>query len=550
MESNVAQSIRVHRRRPKQPPKSPPKPLSIAYENDNSRKRKIVSEVGIRGADDDSCVSIDVRASNPPQNVRIDMSANREIAHFHEFERNDDTWTLEKRLPADRNPARAYIASLAMGSRRTMKQALRVIAHLLSNGRAGPPDIDWSQIRFQHTSAVRSALAERYKPPTSNKILSALRGVLKAAWRLSLLDAESYHRAIDLPAVKGSSLPRGRALDAGEIGSLFGACCDRTNAGTRDAAILGVLFGCGLRRSEVVALDVSAFDTSAGSLAVRKAKGNRERIAYPPNGALEAIRDWILLRGDADGPLFVPVNKGDRILIRRMTDQAVWNLIVKRAREACVSRFTPHDLRRSFVSTLLDAGVDISSVQALAGHASVSTTCRYDMRGEATKRRSDEATKRRRGAPRRSCLFHTYPGCRRRTVEHPTLRRRKKDETEEREMKKELKTGIPRARLRKLTSAVSRGARHLDSVVPGWAARIDLTRFRFRSLQNSIGGQLFPKTTTEEGDPGGLYRARRLWGWRLLDALRHGFCSSAAKEVPFMEQRWIEEVEARRGRKS
>jgi hypothetical protein len=130
------------------------------------------------------------------------------------------------------------------------------------------------------------------------------------------------------------------------------------------------------------------------------------------------------------------------------------------------------------------------------------------------------------------------------------LRRRKKDETEEGNVKKKFKRGIPRARLRKLTSAVSCGAKHLDSVVPGWAVRIDLTRFRFRSLQNSIGGQLFPKTTTDEGDPGGLYRARRLWGWRLFDALRHGFCSSAAKEIPFMEARWIEEVESRRNKQS
>jgi integrase len=90
------------------------------------------------------------------------------------------------------------------------------------------------------------------------------------------------------------------------------------------------------------------------------------------------------------GPLFCNINKGGRITIRRLTDHAVLHVFKKRAVQASVASFSPHDLRRSFISDLLDAGTDISTAQQLAGHANVQTTARYGRRGEATKRKAAE----------------------------------------------------------------------------------------------------------------------------------------------------------------
>jgi site-specific recombinase XerD len=291
--------------------------------------------------------------------------------------------------PLSQNPAAVYLASLESATgRRTMRQALNVIARLLSGGKADCLAISWKNVRYQHTAALRSKLLEQYRPATTNKMLSALRRVLQEAWRLGQMSAEDYERASDIRNVKGETLPRGRELSYGEIAVLMGSCeDDSTPAGIRDAALIAVLYGAGLRRAEVVALNYEDYDTETGRLIVR-GKRNKERTAYLDNGAFDAVNDWILYRGNDTGPLFYPINKGRRLVRRRMTDQAVYAILQVRALKAGVKLFSPHDLRRTFVSDLLDAGADIVTVAKMAGHDQVQTTARYDRRGEEVKKKA------------------------------------------------------------------------------------------------------------------------------------------------------------------
>jgi site-specific recombinase XerD len=301
----------------------------------------------------------------------------------------DHPLALTQTPPADRHPAAVYLSRLAPGSRRTMRQALDSIAAMLTGRLADAQSLDWPALRYQHTQAVRTRLAEVYAPATANKMLSALRGVLREAWRLGFIGAEDYRRASDLDAVKGETLPRGRALSAGELAALVRVCCaDSSPAGARDAALLALLYCGGLRRAEAVALDVSDYGAETGALTIRAGKGRKDRIAYAANGAAAALADWLTIRGPEAGPLFVPIDKGGSIHRRRMTGQAVMVIVSKRARQAGVAHLSPHDFRRSFVSDLLDAGADITTVSKLAGHANVSTTSRYDRRGEETKRKA------------------------------------------------------------------------------------------------------------------------------------------------------------------
>src|SRR5438105_10945478 len=113
-----------------------------------------------------------------------------------------------------------------------MRGALDLLAGLLG----GEPDalaLDWAALRYQHTAAVRAALAARYAPATANKMLAALRGVLREAWRLGYVSAEDYRRAADLAPVRGTTLPRGRALTVGELRALFAAVAEDVRPATR-----------------------------------------------------------------------------------------------------------------------------------------------------------------------------------------------------------------------------------------------------------------------------------------------------------------------------
>ena len=287
------------------------------------------------------------------------------------------------------HPVDLYLSKLAPGSHRTIKGALKRIADLASNGQDSPWTLDWSQLSYQRMASVRSSLASSLAPASVNKALAALRGVLREAWQLGQITAENYHRAASLPPIKSQTFLKGRALAQGELRSLM-ACCaaDKTPAGIRDAALLSVLYGTGVRRSEAVALDLEDYEPDKEALKVRAGKGRKDRVVFVTSGTASALKDWILLRGEKPGALFWPVFHDGTLIKRRLVDQAVIRIARKRGAQAGLERFSPHDLRRSYISDLLEAGADLSTVQRLAGHASVQTTTRYDLRGEEAKRKA------------------------------------------------------------------------------------------------------------------------------------------------------------------
>lgn len=318
-------------------------------------------------------------------------ATNLEVLYGGAVEAHDGTGIiLTEGMARDRHPALVYLASLSEGSRRTMRTSLDNIANFISGGDADALTLAWHEMRYQHTAFIRSQLSSAYAPATANKMLSALRGVLKECFRLGYMSAEDYQRACDLPAVKGSNLPPGRSLSHEELRKLFEVCItsSKKRRGLRDAAVVAVLYGCGLRRGEAAALDVSDYDPEGGELRVRGGKGRKERITYADGGTVEAIEAWILVRGEEDGPLFMPINKADRIQHRRMSDQAIYNILDRLGKEIQTKKFAPHDMRRTFIGDLLDSGADLSAAQQLAGHASVTTTARYDRRGERAKKRA------------------------------------------------------------------------------------------------------------------------------------------------------------------
>lgn len=297
-----------------------------------------------------------------------------------------------KPLAADRHPALVYLASLSEGSRRTMRTSLEIIAGFVSSGQAGVETLPWHELRYQHTAAVRSALADNYRPATANKMISAMKSVIKECWRLGYITAEERDRITDLSSVQGSTLPKGQSLSPGERKALFDSCAEdkKPIRGSRDAALLAILYVCGLRRSEASALDLSDYNRREGSLKIRSAKGNKERMTYATGGGAEAIQGWLFYRGEEPGPLLWPVQKNGELVKRRIHPQTVYDILKRRADDAASGEFSPHDFRRTFVGDIIDA-TDLSTAQKLAGHSSPETTSRYDRRGErAMKQASSE----------------------------------------------------------------------------------------------------------------------------------------------------------------
>jgi len=175
---------------------------------------------------------------------------------------------------------------------------------------------------------------------------------------------------------KARNLPH--FLSAEEIGRLLGTPPARGRQGLRDRAILETMYSAGLRVSELVGLNDGDLDLDSGVLRVR-GKGRRERLAPIGSYAADAVKQWLQVRRlhihepeGPNAPLFV--NKFGR----RLTTRSVARMLEKYLKQAGLdTRTTPHSLRHSFATHLLDRGADIRSVQELLGHKSLITTQIY-----------------------------------------------------------------------------------------------------------------------------------------------------------------------------
>lgn len=296
------------------------------------------------------------------------------------------------------SPVQAYLSSLSPSAARTQATALNNLAELFSDGKiTAATRFPWQNLRYENTCSLAAAmLGIGYAHTSVNKHLVALRRVLKEAYRLNLFaDPNDYHHAIAVKSLHANSPLRGRSLEQSELQALIRCCLNDSKnppLSTRDAALIATMYATGLRRQEAVNLNLSDLNPRESSLRVL-GKGHKYRQVYLSTDATEALGAWLALRGRKVGPLFCPVGKSGRILLRRLSPQSVYYLLKERRQQAGLAPFSPHDLRRSTITDLLDADVDLLTVSAIAGHASADTTRRYDRRNENVKRRASEKLK-------------------------------------------------------------------------------------------------------------------------------------------------------------
>jgi integrase/recombinase XerD len=219
------------------------------------------------------------------------------------------------------------------------------------------------------------APGRRYSSATVARVLAAVRGFHRFLVREGVSTADPAE-PVDSPRVP-RSLPRALSLD--EVERLLGAVPSDGSIGARDQAILELLYAAGLRISELTALDVDDLDLDEATVRCI-GKGSKERIVPVGRTAVGALRRYLTqarpaLAKTASGPAVFLNARGTRL-----TRQGCWKLLKKHATRAELRRrISPHTLRHSFATHLLDGGADIRVVQELLGHASVSTTQVYTL---------------------------------------------------------------------------------------------------------------------------------------------------------------------------
>lgn len=283
---------------------------------------------------------------------------------------------------ANINPASAYLLTLGTDqSRMRMKKVLDRAAQLFGFDSYGA--FPWAQLRHSHLLALKAKFEhEQYSPNTTNLYLCALRGVAHQAWAMGLISDHDDRVISSVKGSRGSRAPRGRALELSETNRLIETCANLDSIiGIRDAAIFALGAGCGLRRNEIATVRLADYDQSEGVLYIT-GKGNKEREVYPPPSVEKRLKNWLDVRSGLEGEtLFCVVRRGGKIHPESaLTADAVYKVLLRRARSAGITKFTPHDLRRTFATRLLEKGVDLNTVKTAMGHSNVQTTQRYDKR--------------------------------------------------------------------------------------------------------------------------------------------------------------------------
>lgn len=282
------------------------------------------------------------------------------------------------------SPVDQYIMKLGSpASARTVKTRMTVCAQIW--GCEHYDQIVWTKLTKMHILGIIKTLENQNKSiSTIKNTLSCLKGVLSEAYDLELITTENYERMRNVKPPKGQQVSKGRSLEPEEIKRLFEHVANLdTVIGARDNAIVKLLIGTGLRRTEITNIKINDINLTSRLILIR-GKGNKERRVAMNNDIYSAVQKWIdEFRGDYEGFLFSRIRKcGTIVYDKKISDQAIYDIVKKRCSECEITNIATHDLRRTFCTYMLSQGIDVMDVMKMMGHASPETTKRYDKSGD------------------------------------------------------------------------------------------------------------------------------------------------------------------------
>jgi len=229
-------------------------------------------------------------------------------------------------------------------------------------------------------SAWRVALEARKLGSVSiNVRITAVRKLAAEAADNGLLAPELAAGIARVKSAKSMGVRTGNWLTLKQAQALLNAPDITTTKGLRDRAIIAVLLGCGLRRSEVAALTMGHIQQRDGRWCIIDLLGKHGRVRTVPMPVWVkvAIDAWTGPAGVVDGHVFRPVNRGDQVAGEVLSEKVVWQMLRPYAASTDVAGLAPHDLRRTAAKLCRAAGGELEQIQLLLGHESVQTTERY-----------------------------------------------------------------------------------------------------------------------------------------------------------------------------
>jgi integrase/recombinase XerD len=295
-------------------------------------------------------------------------------------------------LAPEVDPVRKFLA--LRKSPRTVQTMIEAFVRIGALYGVPAEDVAWHQLRRLHTDDVLIRLKQAYSARTVNVTLCALRGVLRCAWTAELMSTDDYTRAVGIENLEVQRLPKGRGLGDDEIGHIMAYCrargpegCDwpKSAYGSFLLVVVALMLAAGLRASEVSRLTVGSYDRRSRQL---RFVGKRDKEAIVPldDEVIELLEQWLSVRAELDliepAPLVVRVRQDGKVGLRTMllNRRKLEHLCKQIARKALGDKFSPHDLRRTFCTDLLEDGTDLGIAQRLMRHESPVTTALYDRR--------------------------------------------------------------------------------------------------------------------------------------------------------------------------
>lgn len=293
--------------------------------------------------------------------------------------RHVSRWQVENAPGDPEGPVAAYLGKLKPNSQRALRHGLNVIAGIVSKGQVEEADqFRWDQLTREHTLEVARALDDRYAPATVNKMLAALRGVLRTCRQMGLIDEATFQQVARTEVVAVHGQDQSRYIDAADLDRLFEqAWADESAAGQRDAAVLTVFMATAMRRSEIVMLDVDHWDDKRAVLTIPSDRPERRRQVPFSHRAAQLLRRWLEIRPRETQAMFLAVNKGGIIQPTRLTDQAIYEILRRLARRAGLEGIRSRDLRRTAVTRMIAKGMSLEQLQNRVGHTSWITPAVY-----------------------------------------------------------------------------------------------------------------------------------------------------------------------------